>query len=366
VGVGSEIVAALYPGVVVSSHHKREVVAQMRTPQVEEPEIWAPKKPKKADHIRVHRPDGFRGIPGTAYYHHGVYVSDKEVIHYSNQEGAEVSKTRARVMQTDIGVFLAGGSLEVKVYNSTEQLDLYPPESVVSWARGCIDQGKYHLFFNNCEHFANCCTLGKHRSRQAERKFSVVGIITTIGKGIAAIGNWLSGGSSSDSSTRTTHSYSYEPDKVRIAEIERDTKLSLADKEQELEKMRQDFEAAMLQAKMRGLGAVFEALQKTFKEAVALSQEHYNIVESASLEVIQKVEKLYSSMEAELRLDHFSQNHPLEKLRQEFDKIPPDSPIFPIWKDRLEKETAMEIQLYGDNITRLRMLNFSETSRYFR
>ncbi|MBF0502823.1 MAG: lecithin retinol acyltransferase family protein [Candidatus Riflebacteria bacterium] len=322
---------------------------------VEEPEVWAFEKPKRADHIRVHRPDGFRGIPGTAYYHHGVYVSDSEVIHYSTPDGAEVSKTKARVMQTDLAVFLAGGNLETKVYNSIERLDLYPPDAVIAWARGCLDQGKYHLFFNNCEHFANCCTLGKHRSHQAERKFNVMGIISTIGKAISSFGGWLSGGSGGgDNTSRTTNSYTYEPDKVRIAEIERDTKLTLADKEKEMESMRQEFEAAMLQAKFRGLGMVFEALQKTFKEAVTLSEEHFSIVEGSSMEIVKKIEQMYAGMESEFWKDHESNRSGAFQLVLQLNQMATDSPGFPVWRDRVDKEMAMEVDLFHDSLIRLR------------
>ena len=40
----------------------------------EEPEIWIEKRPAMGDHIRVNR-----GL----YCHHGIYVSDNEVIHFT-------------------------------------------------------------------------------------------------------------------------------------------------------------------------------------------------------------------------------------------------------------------------------------------
>ena len=43
---------------------------------IEPSEVWAFKNPKRGDHIRVCRMNG-------VYYHHGVYVSDAEVIHFA-------------------------------------------------------------------------------------------------------------------------------------------------------------------------------------------------------------------------------------------------------------------------------------------
>ncbi len=54
---------------------------------------------------------------------------------------------------------------------------------------------------------------------------------------IDKVKKWVSGGSSSESSyggsSRSTAAYSYEPDKVKAAEIEADTKIKLANMEKE-------------------------------------------------------------------------------------------------------------------------------------
>ena len=45
----------------------------------EEEEIWVQKTPQKGDHIRVQRMNG-------VYAHHGIYVSDEEVIHFTGKD----------------------------------------------------------------------------------------------------------------------------------------------------------------------------------------------------------------------------------------------------------------------------------------
>ena len=49
------------------------------TDYIEIKENWVQKQPQKGDHIRVMRIGGL-------YAHHGVYVSDDEVIHFTGQD----------------------------------------------------------------------------------------------------------------------------------------------------------------------------------------------------------------------------------------------------------------------------------------
>ena len=68
-----------------------------------------------------------------------------------------------------------------------------------------------------------------------------MGILGSIWGGIKG----LFSSSSSGSSSRST--YNYEPDKVEIARIENETKLCLADKEQERIKLMKDAQLDILQ-----------------------------------------------------------------------------------------------------------------------
>ena len=181
------------------------------------------------------------------YYHHGIFVSVDEVIHFTGDDDDSVLDwSRAHVIKTDLQKFQRGGTVEVKEYSDAELADLYPVEGIVSYARTCLGDGGYNLIFNNCEHFANACTLGKYRSRQVENFFggNGMGLWDTIGGWIGS----LFGGNKSSSRSTSSHNYNYEPDKVRIAEIERDTKLKLADKETERIELMRDAQLELLKA----------------------------------------------------------------------------------------------------------------------
>src|SRR5699024_6789989 len=107
------------------------------------------------------------------YFHHGVYVTDSEVIHFTGTDSDSVLDwSQNTVIQTSLDDFLRGGTLEVKEYTEEELADVYPVEHIIQYARGCLGDQGYHLIINNCEHFANMCTLGKFKSRQVERVFN--------------------------------------------------------------------------------------------------------------------------------------------------------------------------------------------------
>lgn len=278
----------------------------------EVPEIWCFKSPKRGDHIRVCRRGGL-------YYHHGIYVSDREVIHFTGDDDDSVLDwSKAHVIRTDLAVFLSGGEVEVKEYNDEEFADLYPVEGIVSYARACVGDDGYNLIFNNCEHFANACTLGKYRSRQVEK---VLG-------GNRDMGFWgtiksIFGFGSSSSGSRTTSTYSYEPDKVKIAEIERDMKLKLADKERERIELMRDAQLEFIkaqamsqmaidEARVKGMAVMADQLALLQEKMLDVAKKRIAIIEEGSMPIIREIEAFYA--EVEERITANSEDYNTKKL----------------------------------------------------
>ena len=127
-------------------------------------EKWVKKKPERGDHIRVQRNGGL-------YAHHGIYISDIEVIHFTGKDGDNIffDWPKNRVISSSLSNFLKGGTLEVKVYTEKELKYLLPTEQIVKNARDSLGDKGYNLVFNNCEHFANKCTLGHPVCKQVAR-----------------------------------------------------------------------------------------------------------------------------------------------------------------------------------------------------
>ena len=259
-------------------------------------EEWVQKTPVKGDHIRVMRIGGL-------YAHHGMYVSDEEVIHFTGKDSDSVLDwSKCEVIKTDLSAFLKGGTLQVKEYSDEEFQDLYSPDQIVIYARSCIGDKGYHLAFNNCEHFANVCTLGRFRSQQVERV--LLGKMPNeedkrnmglFGRAIGWVKSLFGGGSSGGGGSRSTTTY--EPDKVKVAQIEADTKIRLANMETErIEVMKQarldilEYETqsqiALEQAKAQGLGAMAQMIIAMQDKLNEIAEKRLQIIEKGSIPVL--------------------------------------------------------------------------------
>lgn len=136
--------------------------------EVSSDEQWSQQSPVPGDHIRVKRLGG-------VYAHHGIYIGDNTVIHFAPPTGSEILDwANAKVRRSSLETFLKAGDVQVRVYTEEEKKSLYPVEQIIRNARASLGSGNYNLIFNNCEHFANACTLGKYRSPQVEEFFTMV------------------------------------------------------------------------------------------------------------------------------------------------------------------------------------------------
>lgn len=88
-------------------------------------------------------------------FHHGIYCGDDEVIHYVN---------RKIIKKTRLSAFAKKQRIHIKRHHKS-----FSQTRVVKRAKRRLGERKYNLAFNNCEHFANWCKIGKSRCEQGER-----------------------------------------------------------------------------------------------------------------------------------------------------------------------------------------------------
>ena len=100
-----------------------------------------------ADHLQVPRNHGL-------FKHHGIDLGDGTIAHYL--EGREI-------IRSTIKEFAQGHSCEIIYYEFCS-----PKRATLTRAIQRIGEQNYNLLFNNCEHFANWCKTGIHRSKQIE------------------------------------------------------------------------------------------------------------------------------------------------------------------------------------------------------
>lgn len=104
---------------------------------------------KAGDHIYIY----LKHESGFTFTHHGIYIGNKEVIHYWNNKVRKSTKNK----------FGCGKNIYIKKHKKC-----YSSPRVVKRAQRRLGETKYNLIFNNCEHFARWCKTGNHVSKQID------------------------------------------------------------------------------------------------------------------------------------------------------------------------------------------------------
>jgi hypothetical protein len=105
-----------------------------------------------ASHIKVHR---------SFYYHHGIYVGRHQVIHYSGLSTRLTEKGQSQIVQTALEEFAGESTIEQVEYTSPLSRN-----EIIANAKERLGESGYHLFWNNCEHFATWCMTHESKSKQ--------------------------------------------------------------------------------------------------------------------------------------------------------------------------------------------------------
>ena len=136
------------------------------------------------------------GVRRTGYKHFGVYVNDFCIIHYASHSGdfggnicihettldefldgssayfvCGFPKAYGKPNEMNIRAALSGSSFAPQWENlfnflKRNNYNLYSPGDTVQRARSRLNESKYNLITNNCEHFAIWCKTGISESHQ--------------------------------------------------------------------------------------------------------------------------------------------------------------------------------------------------------
>ncbi|XP_062584993.1 lecithin retinol acyltransferase-like [Saccostrea cucullata] len=126
---------------------------------------------KKGDHIKFHR---------VAYTHHAI-VTD---VDYSAEQFEVIESSEKQKIKRRRDTMENYKELPIIYRYTYDGVERNSPEVTVALAEACLqnkDRLPYDLLRNNCEHIANFCATGKHKSLQAERflkarKFALLAI----------------------------------------------------------------------------------------------------------------------------------------------------------------------------------------------
>lgn len=124
------------------------------------------------------------------YTHHGLYMGDGQVIHYS---GLGDGSSSGPVKVVSLTAFSQGYAVSVR----NHPLRLHRGRAAVDRALKRLGEDRYNLLTNNCEHFVHHCIHGVGVSKQVLSVTS--GVLTNAGRigtgnvfgGIAGLGQVL-------------------------------------------------------------------------------------------------------------------------------------------------------------------------------
>jgi hypothetical protein len=104
------------------------------------------------------------------YTHHGIYIGDDKVIHYS---GLAEGLNAGPIEITTLEAFAAGRKIRVRRYRESK----YSGAVAVERAHTRLNEDRYDLQANNCEHFCTWVRTGHHVSSQVQVVEAATGAI---------------------------------------------------------------------------------------------------------------------------------------------------------------------------------------------
>lgn len=123
---------------------------------------WQNKIPEEGDWIRVKIEFSF---------HHALYISDEEVLHYCSPEGYSIFNPHLTFQSTSLQIFSNNNPIEIRSFTAEENLIKNIPEKVIEKALSLVGESEYDIYFNNCEHIINECFFNKRESEHTEFLF---------------------------------------------------------------------------------------------------------------------------------------------------------------------------------------------------
>ena len=121
--------------------------------------------------------------PRIGYFHHGIYIGDGRVIHYS---GLAEDFKAGPVEETSLEAFAGGHGFTIRNYTTQR----FRGQAVIERARSRLGEKLYCVYSNNCEHFCQWCINDSHESNQVHHGTlaatgTVAGITGVAARGVA-------------------------------------------------------------------------------------------------------------------------------------------------------------------------------------
>jgi hypothetical protein len=174
------------------------------------------------------------------------------------------------------------------------------------------------------------------------------------------VSSFFSNNGSSRSSSENYHSSSttqtiYEPDKVRVAELENQRSEMLVEAQKDIIELNARMQAAVIEANVRGFEYSANVLKSLMTDMNIIAQQRLQLLENGHFEIVKQIECLYLDLEREITKDNDA--FQMEKLPQMFEVLSRflvDSVPYKMYADSIEQQKQLNLTFVAEKFKGLR------------
>jgi len=185
-----------------------------------------------------------------------------------------------------------------------------------------------------------------------------MGFFSSIWNGVKSVGKAIFGDHSSTTTT-TNSSVSntqtiYEPDRVKVAELENARMDKAIEAQKELIQMNNEMQVMIMEAHQKGFKDSVEVLKEMMRSLNQIAQERLILIENGHFEVVEKIENLYLGLEKEIRKDNDEFNmEQLPKMLEMLNKFDPESQSAKLYAKSVDKQIELNISFFSKKLDAL-------------
>jgi len=164
---------------------------------------------------------------------------------------------------------------------------------------------------------------------------------------IDTVRGWLGKKDSTETKSSTRSSVSntntvYEPDRVKVAELENERMDKAIEAQKEIIQMNQEMQLLIMEAHQKGFEHSTEILKEMMQSLNQIAQERLVLIENGHFEVVEKIEKLYMGLEKEIREDNDGFNmEQLPKMLEMLAKFEVGSASAKLYEKSVDKQIEL-------------------------
>lgn len=146
----------------------------------------------------------------------------------------------------------------------------------------------------------------------------------------------------------------YEPDKVKVAELENKRMEKAIEAQKEIIKMNQEMQLLIIEAHQKGFEQSVETLKEMMATLNQIAQERLMLIENGHYEIVKKIENLYMELEKEIREDNDKFNmEQLPKMLEMLNKFEKDSQSAKLYEKSIDRQIELNAEFFMKKLNAL-------------